>query len=596
MRKSHLRLYAPFLGLVLVQALFVAMAPSTPGPTGADVVLDSGGAAGGGAGSVGSGTAAGGTAGGFATTTPGAEGSEPGSAGTATSRTTGTTAGQGGAQGSGTGTGQGSGTGTAGGNPTVVGGNTAGGGDTSHCTPDGRQFAVLYNSPPCAPKWSGGDNGGATHPGVTAEEVTVFFYRERKNPAVEAILVPEGLARSRQQEIDFITASEEFINKHYEFYGRKVKLVLFEGQCPETPPDIPVCKAEAREIARQKPFMVLWPVPLYPDVFDEFFKLGIITVGGWHFDERFFTERRPYRYDVFMDGTQSADNIAEYYCKKLANKNATNTGRVIHDSIGLRGQVARRLGIIVPENTAFLENAKRVQQKVAACDAQDPIVVTYLSDIERAQSQSSANISALIDAKVTTVVCICDPIAPVFRTGTATQQNYFPEHLMAGSGLLDFDKVGRLYESQQWVHAFGPSHLGQPLAHSESDAGKVWTDVGRSGEPCGACLLPWVYYQFAANAIQVAGPNLNPLTLQEALHNYGTRGGWEATGGRADLVMTRFGPGDYTSVSDAREVYWSPSALSRIDNRPGSYVALNGGRRYVLGEWPSAFDIPVAPQ
>jgi hypothetical protein len=41
---------------------------------------------------------------------------------------------------------------------------------------------------------------------------------------------------------------------------------------------------------------------------------------------QYFTQRRPYRYDAFMDGTSSADLIGEYYCKKLAGKNADHAG------------------------------------------------------------------------------------------------------------------------------------------------------------------------------------------------------------------------------------------------------------------------------
>ena len=74
------------------------------------------------------------------------------------------------------------------------------------------------------------------------------------------------------------------------------------------------------------PFMVAWATPLYSAVFDEFARAGIVSVGGWHFDASIFNTRRPYRYDVLMDGSRSAQVIADYYCKKMAGKNATLAG------------------------------------------------------------------------------------------------------------------------------------------------------------------------------------------------------------------------------------------------------------------------------
>jgi hypothetical protein len=199
---------------------------------------------------------------------------------------------------------------------------------------------------------------------------------------------------------------------------------------------------------------------------------------------------------------------------RRGRNNATNRGRVIHPPIGARGEVPRKVGIITPENEAYLLGAQRLQQRIAACDDHEPIVVTYISDIEQSPRQTTANIGALIDAGVTTVMFHADPIVPIFRTYGMTRQGYYPEHLMVGVGLLDYDKVGRLYDPNQWVHAFGPSHLNHPLPIAEQEASIVWRETGRSGNACGACQLSWSYYNLAASLIQMAGPNLTPQTVE----------------------------------------------------------------------------------
>ena len=571
MTRARVGLYGPLLLFVLVQALIVVGAPSrAPGQLEVGAAPDP-----------------------IATQAPGdTDDGEPGTGATAGTE----------APGPGSPTGSGATPGGGG----VVGPTTGptsgptsgpgGGGDTSHCSPDGRQTAILYYAPPCAPKWEGGDNGGATWQGVTADTVTVAVFQEQRNEAVTQILAAEGLRESRAAEDDYTAVFEDFLNEHFEFYGRRLELVPFPApSCPETPPEPAPCTAEANRLIQEvKPFAVIWPVPTYPEIFDIFAANGVISLGGWHHDNSYFAGRRPFRWDVLMDGTRTAELVGEYYCKKMAGQMATHTGRVIHRDIGLRGQVPRRLGILTPESDAHERAAKRLAEVVAGCgDPQPPEIVLYSQNIVTATQQASANTQAFIAADVTTIVCLCDPIAPVFRTTNMTRNEYFPENLIAGSGLLDFDKIGRLYDKAQMAHAFGPSHLQVQPPHSQSDASIVWRDQGRSGDACGSCNLPASYYQLIGTMIQVAGPHLDPFTVERGMLALPDRGGWAESGRDPTKVLARFGSGDHTLVSDAKIVYWSNTASSTIDNRPGSWVPLDGGRRWTPGTFTSDFRIPV---
>ncbi|MDQ1404049.1 MAG: hypothetical protein QOG03_2365, partial [Actinomycetota bacterium] len=125
----------------------------------------------------------------------------------------------------------------------------------------------------------------------------------------------------------------------------------------------------------------------------------------------------------------------------------------------------------------------------------------------------------------------------------------------------------------------------------------VWHDTGHSGDPCNSCNLNWAYGDLLGQMIQQAGPTLNPLTLENGMiANKYSRGGWEATGHDPTKSLELFGPGDYTALSDFREVYWDASATSDIDGKKGAYVSLNGGRRYRQGEIGGDLSaIPVSP-
>lgn len=575
MRKSWIQLYAPFIVLALIQALFIAVAPSRGGGGATDLEALGGGN---GTSAGGFGSSEEGGAGGFEGGTDGAGGAS-GASGT-------DGAGAGGDAGGGGGGGGGAG---------PASGGAGGSGDTSHCKGD-RQHAVFLNAnPPCVPKFSG-NNGGETYQGVTGDTVKVIFFSSKPNEQVDAILAQQGLAVPRDKYEEFVNTFIAFINKNYELYGRKIEHKFIIGECPTTPPDYDVCNAEAQKVVKEKPFMVVWNTPLYASVFDIWAKNGIVALGGWQFDDSFFSQRRPFRYDPWMNGTELGANLSEYYCKKLAKQNASHSGSVIHPTVGQRGQVLRKLGIVTPEIEANVTAAKRVIQAVKDCGGGEVPLFTYESDIERATEQTQATVSGLISAKVTTVTCMCDPIAPTFLTNGMSANGYYPEFLLAGTQFMDADLVGRLYNPQQMSHAFGISSIPQQTSLDKSDSTRMWRAMGKQGTPCAKdpCGTTFPYLNLLATGVQMAGPKLNPLTFEQGLLNMGPQGGWAATG-NPEIGLWKFGKGDYTWLSDMREVYWDAGAVSPVDGERGAYVALNKGQRYERGQWKAGFSagIPV---
>lgn len=602
MRRSTLRLYAPFIALAMIQASFVVLSPSKgenpqtvfagqgalgangsnaplPAEEGAPLASD---LAPGGAGAVDASGApvAGGTAGG-ATTSGG------------TARPTGR-AGAAGAAGTG---GTGGGTATPGAAPGAgSAGSTAAAGDTSHCK-GSQQSDVIFNTPPCAPKFVG-NNGGPTYPGVTDKEILIVNFSCQPNEQVNTILASQGLAATEEETAAMTAAAFKFMNSQYEFYGRKLVVKRVIGDCPGAPDDPAKTRAAAAEIVKMKPFIVYSGVPVSGH--DVWSQNGIISVGAPYQSSELYAGRRPYRWDIFPTGQEGAESIAEYYCKKLTGKPATNAGTVIHPRIPGGRDAMRKLAIVTPDNGdgATLPAARLAQSVVKECTngKESPPIFTYASDIGRAEEQTRVTVAGLIESGATTVVCMCDPIAPTFLTKGMTQNSYFPEHVMPAGGLLDYDILGRLYDNAQWTHAFGPSQLVNPVPFEQSDAARIWRAAGNSGVPCGACNLITGYLTFIGGGIQQAGPNLNPLTFERGYvgAKY-TRGGWKQTGGDPGVYLIKFGPGDYNAISDFREVYWDAGARSEIDGKPGAYVPIDNGRRYAAGELDGSFKVAAKP-
>jgi len=575
-RKSWIQLYAPFIALAALQAVIIVAAPSKPSDSSqltSLAPLDADGS-------------------GLDT---GAIGPDGVAIDPATGLPIDGAAGGGGAGGGGTG-----GAGGSGGSGGGGGGGGGGGvpaGDTSHCK-NGRQTDVIYNAPPCQPKFVG-DNGGATYRGVTDKEILVVIFQCQPNEQVNAILATQGLAASEEEAKAMDDAAVKFLNEHYEFYGRKIVSKRVTGDCPLTPPDPAKSRQAAAEVAKMNPFMVVH-YAAGPETHDVWSRAGIISLGGPSMDVSFYAGRRPYRYDVFPSGTESADEVAEYYCKKMAKGTATNAGVLIHRDIGGRN-TPRKLGVIIPDNGNGAQTpvAARVKSLVEKCSGKEVPIFTYQSDINRAQEQTRVTIAGLISAKVTTVAFMGDLIAPVFTTNGATQNNYYPEWLLPGQNLLDYDVLGRLYDQSQWAHAFGPSQLVKPVPFEQSDAQKIWKASGNSGSACGSCNLATGYWTLVGSLLQQAGPTLNPLTVERGVVGARSRtGGWAETKGNPSIYLIKFGPGDYNAISDFREVYWDASATSGIDGKKGAYVDMNGGRRYEPGQnqLPAQFTVPAKPQ
>jgi hypothetical protein len=226
MRRSTLRLYGPFLALAAVQALFIVAAPSKA----PDRTALTAGAGGYKPGSSANGfTSASGASGAAASAngTPGA----PGASGT------------GGATGGGA-SAAGGGGGGGGNAVSNVGGGQLAAGDTSHCVGQ-YQFDLFFtHGPPCQPVFSG-DNGGATADGVTSDSIKVIFFESTPNQQVNDILAVKGLATSDQDQNAAMKVYSDFINSHYELYGRKIQFVKEVGDCPTTPPDYAKCEVAA---------------------------------------------------------------------------------------------------------------------------------------------------------------------------------------------------------------------------------------------------------------------------------------------------------------------------------------------------------------
>jgi hypothetical protein len=457
-------------------------------------------------------------------------------------------------------------------------------GDTKHCV-NGRQFGELVQAPPCTPAFVG-NNGGSTWSGVTGNSILILYYREKDNPAVKAIEEGVGLYSDPADQQRFIPVAEQFINSHYELYGRKVHLQFFQGNCSPVPPDPTCFRTDADAMAQLHPFAVVYDNNTNtPEFFDQLSKDHVLNWGGWHFTDNFNTAHRPWHWDVLMGGDFQAEITGEYWCKKLANKPARFAG----DPTGVLQTQTRKVAIVVPQYDVTVESANHLAAIINACAPNSAEIVSYSSDTTTATAQATNDVAKEKQHGDTSILWFSDPIAPVYGTTAEAQQNYYPEEVLVGSGLVDYDVLGQLYNPSEWKHAFGPSDQYDNLPFTKTDAATVWHTEGQSGDPYTSANLPWGYFSAISYILNQTGPNLNPGTFEAAAFRGPYRSPYLAL---HDVYhqYVKWGtdpnlPGSYAGISDQREVYWDGTTNSATNNKPGSYIPLNGGARYQLGQW-----------
>ena len=587
-RSSPLRKFGPLLALGGVQLLIVLLIPSVaPGagasadafsPTGLSSGSDTPGSPG--------------TAGGAVASVAGAVGGAlPGGA-----PVRGGTAGAG-AQTPGTGPGSL----PAGGSPV----STRQTGDTTHCV-DGRQFdpAIDYFAPPCVPGVPGaafaGDNGGATWPGVTATSIEIVTYIPDYGAEVDTILKAQGLYYTAA-EVDVVNASyQKFLNDHYNFFGRRVHLSTYQGTCSTVPPDYQCLNGEMdKMVATLHPYAVIFSTTLCSACYAELARLKVISTGGAGFSDAFRTANAPYIYDQGMSSTRIEQQFADLWCHQLTSRNGS--GRVAsfagsaNPAQDFRNQ-PRVLGVVATNDPDIQATVKSVLYPALekGCGEHVTHEYFYANDISTATQQSNAGTAAMNTSNnpATSVLCLCDPVAPQFSYNSASTNNYWPEPLIASNQSMDTDSSGQTYVDNNGAASLacpnpavgcafdGALGIGQAAAATtpaQMPGVKVFAaGAGGATSPIAplAVQIFWDNEQMLASLIQNTGPLLTPARMQAAAPAMGMRGGLE-TG----FALRGFVAGQWAWTRDVRIVYFNKHRTSPYNDKPGTWVQIEGGRK-----------------
>ncbi len=318
---------------------------------------------------------------------------------------------------------------------------------------NGREFepAIVYWAPPCVPGTIGAtgvDNGGATYPGVTGDEVTLVDYVSDFGAEVNAIQQAQGglVTYSDAQTLD--KAWETFINEHYVFYGRHVKIVTYQGTCQSVPPNYSCLIPEMDSIVNTyHPYAVEWQVSLCSKCYAELARLGVVAFGGVGFSKDLADALRPYFYASGESSTNMAQHFAEFYCGQLAKTKVAYAGHQ-NKLQDLNGR-DRVLGVIStddPDNKDLVQNFLYPRLR-DTCGVTVTHEYFYSKDPNTSAQQIAAGIAAMDTQPnpATTVLCLCETVAPAFLFSGEQSNNYYPENVIATDQQMDYDVIAQSY-------------------------------------------------------------------------------------------------------------------------------------------------------
>ena len=458
------------------------------------------------------------------------------------------------------------------------------------CDPATGKLAVPSGySPPCVEPWPGGDNGGATAPGVTADTITVALYQAQPDLLQQAFFENSGsdesLAKERQTTQDYA----DYFSAHYELYGRTIKLVTVKAS--GAPDDDVAAKADAIKVATEVHAFASFGGPGQTTAYaDELAARKVLCVGDCVIAEpqSFLDGHAPYVWPTIASPEQASEHWAAFVGKQLAGGKAAHAG-----DASLRSD-RRVFGVVHYDDDAgtFAKSVAHFEQRLASYRVKPAVTVPYALDITTAQQDARNVIAKLKSAGVTSVILAGDPVFPTFLTKEATAQQYFPEWVVLGYAFTDTAVFGRQYDQQQWAHAFGVSLLPARTTDDIDDLGNLIT--WQTGHPPPARTFrelvqaPLVFF----TGVHLAGPRLTARSFRAGLFRFPPAATTTPT--RLHLSWGRHGIWkgvDLTGGDDATVVWWDPDAtgpdeVGRVGQ--GLYRYADAGKRYLPGQWPAA--------
>jgi len=462
-------------------------------------------------------------------------------------------------------------------------------------------------SPPCV-SFFNGDNGGATHVGVTSDEARVVMYSEgdwgycyyngpcETVPANKTYDLAEPPEEGEPRIVRFARVWQRYFNERYQTYGRFVHMYFRSGSDRS---------AEGRRATAGEILQSIGPfASVEKDIYgnsgafvDAMARRSVMNFGGNELRTLETYRKHP---GLVWSFAPSAERVAEafasFVCTKAGPYPASFSGNP-----GQNGtpRVFGWLKTTNPDVKQYQVIAALVRKKTEACGVRYVAEGSYPAcpglSIAANEDAAAAAIALFRANNVSTVVWPGCWEGQMTRAANAA--GYYPEWLVADYRGFERAEVGALGQDQNaWARAWvvTPQLLmnadSVPVDPSCLDAYRsVDPSIDPdSFEPNQACEM-YADLRQLFTGIQVAGPKLSPASVEK---------GFRAIPPKSSTNRFQpscyYEPGDYTCVKDAIAQWWDPTAAGAnagssptMKGLQGCYRVGNDGQRFLPGDWPA---------
>jgi len=476
---------------------------------------------------------------------------------------------------------------------------------TKRCVGDPPRQSEDPLAPPCVAHFEG-DNGGATYPGVTADEVRIVIARDAffctpsengcddetvfKGQYFDLALAPEANPSGSQPEPGNVRTArrfQTFFNQRYQTYGRFLHFYVYFMSGDKTPEDR---RADAAQIMQEiDPFAT---VMVFSDGLEGEYTAGIAQQDRLVFgssagqrEDEYYRQFPGLVWSRVATVERSAELFASFVCQRVVAQPVVDTGVE-----GDAGQ-PRRLGMLrsgdpqFPNLTLLAQTVRRITDDcgaVYAVDRVSPITMRHSSD-PQVQATSTENMAQFQSNDVTTIINPGGMESTHSSAGASL--NYRPEWVLFGEGATEGYQSGQRQDQDAWSHAWmvtqrplDPPSQERPCEVAVKEADPSVGTLGISQ----ACNRGWYedIHQLVTG-IQVAGPRLAPESLERGFRAIPAIASDDPT-----VPACYYVPGDYTCIKDGTIGFWDSDGQASGATSPGCWRMVDGARRHLPYGWP----------